>query len=72
MLSMPTPLDDDENRTFAEIAGPTAKTLGVIMGWDKTVTSTDFEWSTDEAYADALVWFVRNRATKSRKRAGDK
>lgn len=72
MLSLPTPLlDDDNDRTFAQIAGPSPRALGVIMGWNTSVTSTDFEWNTDEAYADALVWFVRRRASMSRDLAGD-
>ena len=71
MLSLPTPLlDDEESNTFAQIARPTPKALGVIMGWDKSVVSTDFEWTTDEAYADALVWFVRKRAAISRSKVG--
>ena len=56
----------EENLTFSAAAGPTARTLGVVMGWDTQAASTDFRAETDEGYADALVWFVRKRADVAR------
>jgi hypothetical protein len=58
LLSMPMPRAASDDRTIAQAAGTTNKALGVIMGWDRRTSSADFEWNTDEAYADALVWFV--------------
>ncbi|MEQ9617139.1 MAG: FHA domain-containing protein [Phycisphaerales bacterium] len=71
LLSLPSPLEDDEGRTFGELASRNGEALKVIMGWSQTANQSDLQWSTDAAYADALVWFVRLRAKTTRTRAGD-
>ena len=52
LLSTPMPRATSDERTIAQAAGTTNKALGVIMGWDRRSSSTDFEWNTDEAFAD--------------------
>jgi pSer/pThr/pTyr-binding forkhead associated (FHA) protein len=41
-------------------AEPTA--LGIVMGWDTWTGTSEINWDSDEAFADALMWFVRKRA----------
>jgi hypothetical protein len=67
LLSAPMPRATTDDRTIAQSAGTTNKALGVIMGWDRRSSSTDFEWNTDEAFADALVWFVWYRLQYTRR-----
>jgi hypothetical protein len=69
LLTLPFPGAEDDDIRIVEMAGTDSKALRVIMGWDLESSSTDFRWNTDEAYADALVWFVRRRAEYSRRRA---
>ena len=57
----------NDDLTFAQSASPTPKAMNVLMGWDQSVRSTDFEWTSHDAYADAMVWFVRKRADTTRK-----
>jgi len=71
MLAMPSPLEEEDDSTFAELAGSNSQALTVLMGWSQTANTSDLQWTTDRAYADALVWFVRKRAQISRKRAGE-
>jgi pSer/pThr/pTyr-binding forkhead associated (FHA) protein len=69
LLTLPFPGAEGKDIRIVEMAGTNSKALRVIMGWDLESSSTDFRWNTDEAYADALVWFVRRRAEYSRRRA---
>ncbi|MHC4126955.1 MAG: FHA domain-containing protein [Planctomycetota bacterium] len=69
LLTLPFPGAEDEDTRIVEMAKTNSKALRVIMGWDLESSSTDFQWNTDETYADALVWFVRRRAEYSRRRA---
>jgi len=71
LLSMPSPLEEQDDRTFAELASANGQALSVLMGLSVTANTSDLQWTTDRAYADALVWFVRKRAQISRNRAGD-
>jgi len=62
LLSIQAPGTGLERRSIAEQASPTQRALNVIMGWDQeTNMSIDPQWRTDEAFADALTWFVRKR-----------
>ncbi|MBL8746318.1 MAG: FHA domain-containing protein [Phycisphaerae bacterium] len=61
----------DDNLTLSESASPTQKALHVLMGYDRTAHATDFEWDTNNSYADALVWFARKRSTITRQLADD-
>ncbi len=69
LLTIPFRRGNGKEVRFAEMGGDDSKTLRVIAGYDTASSSTDFQWNTDDAYADALVWFVRNRAKYSRLRA---
>lgn len=53
--------------TFAESTPPSRRALHVLMGYDTTGRSGAPEWNSDDAYADALVWFARIRAETTRK-----
>lgn len=70
LLTHISPVTGDD-KTMSESASGNAKALNVIMGYDRRTPSTDYEWNTDNAYADALVWFVRKRAAITRKLAAD-
>lgn len=69
LLRIPLPGPESDGRTIAECAARNPKALGVIMGWDRQASSADFRWKSDEAYADALVWFVKKRLQVNEKRA---
>lgn len=72
LLVLPMKFPSDyAHATWAEVAGPTPKALGIIMGWDREAASTDFAANTDTSYADALVWFVRKRADIMKARAAE-
>jgi hypothetical protein len=71
LLTLPVPTPGDDTR-IAEHAGTTVKALRVIMGRDRESRSTEYRWNTDEAYADALVWFVRLRAEECRRQAEER
>lgn len=58
-----------DDLTMAESASPTQKALNVYMGYDPSATPFDYEWATDDAAADALVWFVRKRSVMVRAQA---
>lgn len=66
LLTERQPTLTGDELTLSESASPTQKALNVLMGYDRTAQATDFEWATDNAYADALVWFTRKRATITR------
>ena len=69
LLTLPMPFDGGGRRTIAEAAGTSAKALDVIMDWaPDTSLSMDPRWSTDEAYCDALSWFVQKRAARAREK----
>ncbi|MDX2116001.1 MAG: FHA domain-containing protein [Planctomycetota bacterium] len=68
-LTLTAPELTGDQLTLAESAGSTSKALNVIMGWDQKANASDFEFNTTDAYADALVWFVRKRAEITRKAA---
>ena len=66
ILTLPVPGGGSDRRTIAESAGTTSRTLDVIMDWaSDTSMSTDSRWRTDEAFADALSWFVQQRAQRA-------
>ena len=69
LLTIPFTRGNGKEVRIAEMGGDDSRTLRVIAGYDTASSSTDFQWNTDDAYADALVWFVRNRAKYSRLRA---
>jgi len=71
MLSTPIPDAVNGSPTFAEHASKTHKALGVITGWDTAASSSDPEWNTDSAYADAAYWFVRRRAESTRRQLAE-
>lgn len=71
LLTQREPTITEDNLTLSESASNTSKALNVLMGYDRTASPNDFEWSTDNSYADALVWFVRKRATIARQTADD-
>jgi hypothetical protein len=58
-----------DDLTMSESASESQKALNVLMGYDRTAQATDFEWATDNSYADALVWFARKRSTITRQMA---
>jgi hypothetical protein len=60
------PITGDE-LTFAESTPPSKRALHILMGWDTSGRSGAPEWNSDDAYADALVWFARQRAETTRK-----
>jgi len=72
LLTVPFPGAEGGGKRMAEMAGTDSKALRVIMGWDLESSSTDFQWNTDEKYADALVWFVRRRAEYCRRQAEER
>ena len=57
---MPGPVA--ESRTIAQAAGTTPRALFVIMGHDRSASYSNLQWSSEEAVADALAWFVSKRA----------
>ncbi len=69
LLTIPFTRGNGKEVRLAEMGGDDSRTLRVIAGYDTASSSTDFQWNTDDAYADALVWFVRNRAKYTRLRA---
>lgn len=71
LLTLSAPAVTGDDLTMAESASHTQRALNVIMGYDPSARHTDFEWNRDDAYADALVWFVRKRAVIARKAAQD-
>ena len=71
LLRIPLPGADAEERTIAQCAGPDPTALGVVMGWNRQASSADFRWKSDEAFADALVWFVKTRERLSATHAED-
>lgn len=69
LLTLPLPGRGADPRTIAEAASPTPRALDVIMDWaPDTSLSLDPRWRTDEAYADALSWFVQQRAERAREK----
>ncbi len=66
VLTLPLPSGGLDTRTIAESAGPTSRALDVIMDWaPDTSMSMDPRWRTDEAFADALSWFVQKRSQRA-------
>ena len=61
-LALPLPGPAAESRTIAQAAGPTPRALLVIMGHDRSASYSNLQWSSEEALADALAWFVNKRA----------
>ncbi len=57
-----------EAETFASHAGPSSRTLGIVMGWNRNESPYSFQWSSDEAIADAAWWFVTLRVQELRER----
>lgn len=66
LMVTPNKFTADRKDTFASSASAGPTRLGIIMGWDQKGASTDFSATTDEGYADALVWFVKKRADQMR------
>lgn len=71
LLTQREPSLTEDNLTMSESASPTQKALNVLMGYDRSGHATDFEWDTDNSYADALVWFARKRSAITRQLAED-
>ncbi len=66
ILTLPMPGGGLDTRTIAESAGTSSRALDVIMDWaPDTSMSMDPRWRTDEAFADALSWFVQRRAQRA-------
>jgi hypothetical protein len=66
VLTLPIPGGGMDQRTIAESAGTDSRALDVIMDWaPDTSMSMDPRWRTDEAFADALSWFVQKRALRA-------
>ena len=66
VLTLPVPGGGLDKRTIAESAGTSSRALDVIMDWaPDTSMSMDPRWKTDEAFADALSWFVEKRAKRA-------
>ena len=69
LLTLPLPGPNADGFTIAQCAETVDDTaLWIFMGLESG--ATDFKWNHDRAYADALTWFVRDRAKKSRRKAG--
>ncbi|MFT5284751.1 MAG: hypothetical protein ACI8TQ_000908 [Planctomycetota bacterium] len=72
LLTLKLPGSGSNRRSIAESASPNARALDVIMGWDQyTSMSVDPQWRTDEAFADALTWFVRKRGISTNEKASE-
>lgn len=56
--------------TFSQVASPTTKSLDILMGFNRQVGATDFAATSDEVFADALVWFARIRGNIARSMIG--
>jgi len=69
LLRTRLPGPESDGRTIAQCAAFRPEALGVIMGWDHQASSAEFRWKSDEAYADALVWFVKKRLQINEQRA---
>lgn len=66
ILTLPLPGGGLDQPTIAESAGTTPRALDVIMDWaPDTSLSMDSRWRSDEAYADALSWFVQERSERA-------
>ncbi len=69
LLTLELPGSGFGRRSIAEAASPNQRALDVIMGWDQeTNMSIDPQWRSDEAFADALTWFVRKRGISTNKK----
>jgi len=67
ILTLPLPGARLDRRTIAEAAAPGPRALEVVMDWaTDTSMSMDPQWRTDEAFSDALTWFIRRRANATR------
>lgn len=63
LLSLPVPgASAGDPRTCVQIAGPDTRILQVLMGYDRKTQVGD----SDEVYVDALVWFAKKRAQRTR------
>lgn len=58
-------------QTFSQIASPTTKSLDILMGFNRQAGATDFAATSDEVFADALVWFARIRGNIARSKIGE-
>lgn len=61
MLTTHVPGAMERGQTFASHAADTPKCLQVAMEWDPYEQPDGFQWTTDEALADAAWWFVSLR-----------
>ncbi|MFG0315828.1 MAG: FHA domain-containing protein [Planctomycetota bacterium JB042] len=58
-------------KTFSQIASPGTKSLDILMGFNRQAGATDFAATSDEVFADALVWFARIRGNIARSQIGE-
>ena len=69
LLTLDLPGSSFGRRSIAESASPNQRALDVIMDWDQeTNMSIDPQWRSDEAFADALTWFVRKRGISTNRK----
>lgn len=68
LLTLPMPGGSYDADSIAEAASFEPDALKVLMDWPEPVFALDADHRTDEAMADGLVWFVRDRASKLRKK----